>query len=260
MTVRWSSWAATDTGTVRSGNEDAFVDRPAAGIWAVADGAGGQEHGEVASAELKATLETPVIVTGAELMGEMRARVATVHHILRRRAEAEGEATGRSIVIASTLVIFVTQDAHFACLWCGDSRAYLLRGGVLTALTRDHSLVQEMVDTGVLDEAMAESHPHANILTRAIGGEDEPPELEKITGLAEAGDRFLLCSDGLFKALDTATIGRLLADENPARALIDAALAAAARDNVTAVVIVPAFEPAGDGTVRVRTDDPGAPG
>jgi serine/threonine protein phosphatase Stp1 len=251
LTPSWSSWAATDTGAVRSGNEDAFVDRPDARLWAVADGAGGMEHGEIASAELKATLEAPVDLTGAELMGEIRARVTAVHHALRSRADEESVATGRPVTIASTLVVFMTQEAHFACLWCGDSRAYLLRKGLLTPLTRDHSLVQELVDTGVLDGALAEKHPHANVLTRAVGGDVEAPELDKITGQAEPGDRFVLCSDGLFKALDQEAIGQLASGGDPARALIDAALANAARDNVTAVVIAPDFA-AEDPTIRER--------
>jgi serine/threonine protein phosphatase PrpC len=96
-----------------------------------------------------------------------------------------------------------------------------------------------MVDAGVLDAADAETHPRANILTRAIGAEGPAPHLDKITGRAEAGDRFLLCSDGLFKALDHATIGQLIAGDDPARSLIQAALAADARDNITALVVVP---------------------
>jgi serine/threonine-protein phosphatase Stp1 len=94
-----------------------------------------------------------------------------------------------------------------------------------------------MVDAGVLDADKAESHPHANVLTRAIGAGGGRPELDKIVGVAQAGDRFLLCSDGLFKALDTGTIAALIAGADPASALIAAALAASARDNITAVVV-----------------------
>ncbi len=239
MTYTWLSWGATDVGTVRSGNEDAFVERPELRLWAVADGAGGHEHGEVASAELKASLEASMELSGSDLVAEVRARVGAVHEALCSRAAKEAAATLRPVTIASTLVVFLADGEHFACLWCGDSRAYLLRGGVLTQLTRDHSLVQEMVDAGVLDAADAESHPRANVLTRAIGAEGPAPQLDKITGRAEAGDRFLLCSDGLFKALDAATIGQLIAGNDPARLLIKAALAADARDNITALVVVP---------------------
>jgi serine/threonine protein phosphatase Stp1 len=244
----WTSWAVTDVGTVRSNNEDSLVDLPAARLWAVADGAGGHQHGEVASQALKAALEAPFETSGADLVTEVRSRVAAVHDQLRERAESMGDHT----TIASTLVVLLADGAHFACLWCGDSRAYLLRGGELSALSKDHSLVQELVDAGLLAEADAERHPHANVLTRAIGAEGPAPELDKITGRAEAGDRFLLCSDGLFKALDAATIARLTGGPEPARALIAAALAAAARDNVTAVVAEPSPGEEGDGTVLVR--------
>ena len=237
MTVTWASWAVTDVGTVRSGNQDAFVDRQDLRIWAVADGAGGHEQGEVASGALKAILERPLSLTGAALVAAVRARVATVHHLLRERAEQEQARTGQPVTIASTLVVFLADGEHFACLWCGDSRAYLLRDGAMVQLTRDHSLVQEMVDAGVLAAQDAERHPHANVLTRAIGSDGDAPELDKVTGQAEPGDRFLLCSDGLFKALDEAHICKLATGDDPARRLIDAALAAAARDNVTAVVL-----------------------
>ncbi len=256
MTLTWSSWAATDVGTVRAANEDAFVDQPARRLWAVADGAGGHEHGEVASAALQAALEAAPDLAGVDRIVDTRDRVAAVHDALCRQAAAEAAETGRAVTIASTLVVLLADGAHFACLWCGDSRAYLLRGGMLTQLTRDHSLVQEMVDSGVLAADEAEQHPRANVLTRAIGAEGPPPELDKITGLAEPGDRFLLCSDGLFKVLDAGQIGHLVGQPDPARAIIAAALGAAVRDNVTAVVIETALAPvpdAGDdGTLLIR--------
>lgn len=244
MTLAWTSWAVTDPGTVRTNNEDSFVDRPVLRLWAVADGAGGHEHGEVAAAALKAALETPLQQTGADLVAEVRARVAAVHQEMRRLADEEAAETGQAVTIASTLVVFLADGPFFACLWCGDSRAYLLRGQSLTQVSRDHSLVQELVDAGMLAAEDAERHPHANVLTRAIGAEGPSPELDKISGRAEPGDRFLLCSDGLFKALDSAAILPLLQGPDPARDLINAALAAAARDNVTAVVIEASAEDA----------------
>ena len=156
-----------------------------------------------------------------------------------------------AVTIASTLVVLLADGPHFACLWCGDSRAYLLRDGTLTQLTRDHSLVQELVDAGMLASAEMERHPSANVLTRAIGAPGPAPEIDKVTGRAEPGDRFLLCSDGLFKALDSAAIAPLVARKAPAAALISAALSAGARDNITAVV-VHAQADATDGTVLRR--------
>lgn len=251
--LSWSSWAATDAGSVRTSNQDSFVNRPDVRLWAVADGAGGHQHGEIASAALREALEAPIGQTGADLVGEIRARVSAVHESLCRQAAAKQDEAGHAVTIASTLVVLLAQGGHFACLWCGDSRAYLLRDHAFTQITRDHSLVQEMVDAGVLAADQAEQHPHANVLTRAIGAEGAPPELDKIVGLAQPGDRFLLCSDGLFKALDAAAIAAITAGPDPASALITAALAAAARDNVTAVVIETAAEADGhDDTLMIR--------
>jgi protein phosphatase/serine/threonine-protein phosphatase Stp1 len=235
--AQWRSWALTDVGTVRTNNEDSFVSRPEIGLWMVADGAGGHEHGEIASRMLAGALEGATGVAGSDLIAEIRAHVARTHLELRARADAEADRSGHPITIASTIVIFLARGAHYACLWAGDSRIYRLRGGELAQLTRDHSLVQTLVDEGAISPDDAERHPHANIITRAIGAEGPDPELDKITDRAEPGDRFLLCSDGLNKALDSPLIARLTGTDDPARRLIDAALEYGVRDNVTAVVV-----------------------
>jgi protein phosphatase/serine/threonine-protein phosphatase Stp1 len=230
-------WASTHNGTVRKHNEDTFVSRPDIGLWAVADGAGGHDAGEVASGMLAETLTAiPPALSGVELLNVVRDRVAAVHASLL----AEAAQRGGGSVIASTLVVLMVRSGHFACLWAGDSRIYLLRGGVMQQVTRDHSLTQELVDAGVITAEQAEHHPQANVITRAVGGGDEVLELEKVSGLLEAGDRFLLCSDGLNKELDEATLAALLAGdegEGPGEALIGAAVAHGARDNVTALVV-----------------------
>jgi serine/threonine-protein phosphatase Stp1 len=143
-------------------------------------------------------------------------------------------------MIASTFVALILRDRHFACLWAGDSRAYLLRAGILSQVSRDHSLVQELVDAGNLAAEDAEHHPHANVITRAVGADSETLELDKIIGQAEPGDRFLLCSDGLSKTLSDGEIAGLLAAPDgvpPTELLIAAALAHRVNDNVTAVVV-----------------------
>ncbi len=240
----WRSWAVTDVGTVRTNNEDSFVSRPEVGLWMVADGAGGHEHGEMASAMLAGALQQTDGLAGSTLIAEIRSCVSRTHQELRGRADAEAGLSGNQVIIASTIAVFLASGPHFACLWAGDSRIYLLRQGQLTRLTRDHSLVQTLVDDGTISEAEAERHPHANIITRAIGADGPEPELDKVTDLAQPGDRFLLCSDGLNKALDEHLIGRLIATDDPARRLIDAALEYGVRDNVTAIVVE--YEPDGD--------------
>ena len=230
---RFESWAVTHPGAGRSHNEDTFVDRPDLGLWAVADGAGGHDAGEVASGMLKQALEEiPAGLSASELLAQVRLRVEAVHQALREEAERRGP---RSI-IASTLVVLLARDGHFACLWAGDARAYLLRDGVLAQVTRDHSLVQELVDAGAITPEEAEGHPRANVITRAVGAA-EALELDKVSSRLAAGDRFLLCSDGLSKTLPDAELAVLLAGPGPAERLVDEALARHATDNITVVAI-----------------------
>lgn len=250
MSGAWRSWAQSDVGTVRSSNEDSFVARPEAGLWMVADGAGGHQHGEVASQMLAALLAGTTDQAGSDLIAEIRSLVSRAHQALRHRAEAEAERSGMDVTIATTIAVLLARDAHFACLWAGDSRIYRLRGGQLTRLTRDHSLVQALVDQGAISAEEAEHHPHANVITRAIGAEGPEPELDKMTDRAEPGDRFLLCSDGLNKALSEAVIARLAKTDDPARRLIDAALEYGVRDNVTAIVVE--YAPDDDDTTLLR--------
>lgn len=233
MSATLVSEATTHPGTVRPRNEDAFVDRGDIGLWAVADGAGGHGAGDVASAAVAEALrDLPAGLTAAEMLAQVRLRIDAVHRDLQARAEAAGP--GR--IIATTIVILLARGEHFACLWAGDSRAYLLRDGALTRLTRDHSVVQELVEAGLIDDGDAESHPQANVITRAVGATGDL-ELDKVSARFAPGDLFLLCSDGLFKALPEAEMAAMLAAGGGSDALIAAALSAGARDNVTALAV-----------------------
>jgi serine/threonine protein phosphatase Stp1 len=233
---QYRSRAVTHPGTRRGHNEDMFVARPDLGLWAVADGAGGHKAGDVASGMIATTLETiPGALNADEMLSQVRLRIGATHAALQEYAAR----MGKGMLVASTVVVLIVRRGHFACLWAGDSRAYLLRDGVLQRVTRDHSLVQEMVDAGELDEADAEGHPRANVITRAVGDMAETMELDKVTGRVVVGDRFLLCSDGLSKVLDDATIADVLKAgpaEQAADDLLTEALTRNATDNVTAVV------------------------
>ncbi len=238
-TARFGSFrscAATHQGTANRLNEDSYVNRPDLGVWAVADGAGGHERGEIASAEVAGALQgiTPGL-SAAEMLLEVRSRLETAHAHL--NAEATRHGTGA--LVATTVVVVLARDDHFACLWAGDSRAYLLRGHALTKITRDHSLVQALVESGEISEAEAARHPKANVITRAVGAGVEQLELEKRTGQLKVGDRLLLCSDGLSKTLSEELLAELLSgdDESAAERLVTAALLAKVIDNVTAVTI-----------------------
>ncbi|WP_137181635.1 PP2C family serine/threonine-protein phosphatase [Roseomonas sp. AR75] len=233
---RFRSSGRTDPGARRSHNEDSYLDRPEAGLWAVADGAGGHEAGEVASGMIRDALAAiPDDLPAGQVLGEVRQRLALVHEALREAGARQGGGT-----IASTVVVLIVRGGHFACLWAGDSRLYRLRQGSLEQITRDHSLVQELVDAGMLHPDEAESHPRANVITRAVGAGEDGLEVDKTSDRVLPGDRFLLCSDGLTKTLPAGEIATLLAVPDAALApelLIAAALAREASDNVTAVAV-----------------------
>lgn len=233
-TWRYRSSAATHPGAVRAHNEDSYVDRPDLGLWAVADGAGGHQAGDVASRIITDALNaiSPGF-DGAELLTEVRHCLARADQTLR----AEAARRGPHAMLVSTIVVLLMRDDYFACLWAGDSRAYLLRGGHFRPLTRDHSLVQELFDAGAISAAEALRHPSRNIITRAVGAESL--ELDKVTDRLASGDRFLLCSDGLFKTMPEPALCELLAAdrEDTAQRLVAAALARQADDNVTAVAV-----------------------
>jgi protein phosphatase/serine/threonine-protein phosphatase Stp1 len=235
-TPRFRSWAVTHPGAKRTHNEDAYVDRPDLGIWAVADGAGGHAAGEVASGMIADALQAiPTGLSAPELLAQVRLALEHTHNALREEATRRGP----DVLVASTVVVMLARGDHFACLWAGDSRAYLLRRGVLRQVTRDHSLVQELLEAGAIGPDEVNNHPRGNVITRAVGAELDEFLLDKVSDRLLSGDRFLLCSDGLCKTLPETELASLLAaiDGMPAQAVIDAALALDASDNVTAVMV-----------------------
>jgi protein phosphatase len=234
--MRWTSGAATDQGRVRSVNQDAYLDRPDLGIWAVADGMGGHADGAVASHALADALGH---LAQPKLLGlAADAAVEAIETVNRQLIERAAQ-TGSGDLIGSTVVALLALGGYCALLWVGDSRIYRLRDGNLEQLTRDHSQVQALVDSGSLTPEMAEMHPLSNVLLRAVGSEDQIEIDRRIERLAP-GDRYLLCSDGLFREVGAETIASTLAGLPPAdaaRALIQLACDHGGRDNVTAVVV-----------------------
>jgi serine/threonine protein phosphatase PrpC len=225
--------AATDPGG-RADNEDAFLNRSDLGLWAVADGAGGYAHGAAASrAVIEALDAIPSGLSGAEMLAQVRLRLTAAHVGLLAKAAAQGN----GCVMASTVVVLIARGSHFVCLWAGDSRVYRLRDGALHQLTRDHSLVQRLLDDGEITEAEADTHPQRNVITRAIGGSEDLETMDKVTGRLHAADRFLLCSDGLCKTLSSAELAECLVENAEAEPMVMAALRQGASDNVTAVVV-----------------------
>jgi len=232
---KFLSLGRTHAGCVRALNEDAYLDRREVGLWAVADGMGGHECGEVASAR---------VIDGLAAVTTFGSAYAFRHGVcnsLQQANEAlvEQAATRLSGAIGATVVSMLVYQGHYACVWAGDSRAYLYRAGEVRRLTRDHSVVQALVDAGELRQDNVRHHKQANVVTRAVGAHPTL-ELESVHGRIQAGDRFLLCSDGLTAVLGDGEIGDLM-KRSPLQAAVDGLIARAisrgAPDNVTVVVI-----------------------
>lgn len=213
----------TDVGRVRKINEDRVLDRGDAGLWAVADGMGGMRSGDVAAQAVVDALAGLETVSADGIAGALGEASAAIH------AQGGGQS-------GATIVAALVADGQATILWAGDSRAYQVRGSKVRQITRDHSFVQEMVDRGLIDAAEADSHPRANVITRAVGVA-ESLELDRLEIELAAGDRLLLCSDGVSRSLDLADLARA----EPLDALADRLLAAALErdgsDNASLVLI-----------------------
>ncbi|CAN5203843.1 protein phosphatase 2C domain-containing protein [soil metagenome] len=233
LVLAWG--AATDTGRRRAHNEDSFLARVP--IFAVADGMGGHSAGDIASAAVVSRLSEAVIepFTDADTI-ERGLRAATVD--IGRAADEKELGVGTTV---TGVALSVQDDEPFWTVFnVGDSRVYLYERDALVQVTVDHSVVQELVDAGIIRAEDAEAHPDSNVITRAVGFNVEAVPDYWVVPVRE-GDRLLLCSDGLTKELDAEAIRRHLAAgdsaEATANALVDAALEAGGRDNITTIVI-----------------------
>ncbi len=225
--------ATTHIGRVRNGNEDSYVALPEIGLWLVADGMGGQEAGEVASA-----IAAYTICEEVKRDASLEHAISKAHEAIRETAELDTGSAG----MGTTVVALLSQGSNYQLAWVGDSRAYLWDLRRLRRLTRDHSMVQELVDAGAITEEQAENHPQRNIITQSVGVPiEEGPIIETITGTWAAGQSILLCSDGLTTELPDKKIRDILADtvspQDSARQLMRTALARGGHDNVTVLLI-----------------------
>ncbi|MDR3376227.1 MAG: protein phosphatase 2C domain-containing protein, partial [Ancalomicrobiaceae bacterium] len=197
--IVFETGVASDKGLVRQVNEDAYLLRPGVGVWAVSDGMGGHAAGQFAS---------HMVVDGlsgvgehddaAGLVADCSARLVDANDRLREAARSMGhERSG------ATVVVLILHEKTFACVWCGDSRIYRVRGGMIQQLTRDHSEVEELIARGLLAREDAKTWPRRNVITRAVGVADTVA-VETVSGEVEFDDVFVLCSDGLTGHLDDA--------------------------------------------------------
>ncbi len=232
----FESIAKSHVGLVRKLNEDAFVDRPMIGLWAVADGMGGHQAGDVASRLISEALDavTPAM-SGFLFLTEVKESLSRVNRTLIAQSSQMAEGS----LIGSTVVALLAFDGHFACVWAGDSRAYLFRDGQLRRLSRDHSVVQELTDSGYMTVEDARHSKRANVITRAVGVHKDLV-LDVVQGPSDPGDRYLLCSDGLTGLVEDTEIAQILSQsplDAAAEDLIALTLERGAKDNVTVVII-----------------------
>lgn len=233
--MRFECASRTNVGLKRSINEDSILVETDRGLWAVADGMGGHEAGEIASTMVTDALRClPELSDVDALAGEAVEALQKVNRQLIELAHSGGSKQ----TIGTTIVGLAVTDGTFRCFWMGDSRAYLLRDGEIGRITHDHSLVQNLVDAGMLNADEAETHENANLITRAVGVA-ENCEVDIVSGEVRPGDQFVLASDGLTRVVrDHELADELLrgSPEEAADRLIDTVLARGAPDNVSLII------------------------
>ena len=235
----------TDVGRVRDHNEDRVLCLPDRGLWLVADGMGGYASGEVASAVV--VEEVPKLLeNGLDIEEALRETHRRIH-----QAVAQGLG---GVGMGSTAVVLQHRGRSYEIAWVGDSRAYLWDGSSLKRLTRDHSLVQQLLDSGAITEDIAQRHPQRNVITQALGSAQAEIRVDTVRGNSLPGDRFLLCSDGLTSELSDREIAAILSGQGTcqtlAERLIEAANGRGGRDNISVLLI----EVAGEAATMPATD------
>lgn len=233
--VMFDTGGATHVGKVRQRNEDSYLTRPDTGLWAVADGMGGHDDGDIASRTVVETLQTiEYPASAAHLLSLCEERIAEANSQLRAMSQERG-----GNIIGATIAVLLTYDGFYACIWSGDSRVYIVRGGQITQLSRDHTEVQDLLSEGVITAEEAKTWPGRNVITRAIGAFDQP-ELEMRSGPLEPGDSFIICSDGLTHHVQDQEIMQYASSYMSQQAcdgLIALTLERGAVDNVTVVIV-----------------------
>jgi PPM family protein phosphatase len=240
----------TDVGRQRHTNEDNFYDQPP--LFAVADGMGGAQAGEVAS-----EMAIDEFVRERDTDGPAEEQLAQIARAANRKIWDLAQSDSRRAGMGTTLTAAMLDAQHVAVGHVGDSRLYLFRNGELERLTRDHSLVEEFVRQGKLTPEQAEKHPQRSVITRALGPENSV-EVDAFRVAARAGDIYLLCSDGLSGMVSDADMAEILAAggslDQLAQRLIDAANDNGGRDNITAVLFRVEDDGTGDARAQMPTD------
>lgn len=225
----------TNQGNVRDHNEDAILDHPDVGLWGVADGMGGHRGGDIASGMIVDSLkQTPRPQSFSGFVDDVDDRIRAVNDTLYTKA-----LNGEQSVSGSTVAVLLAWGRYCLTAWAGDSRVYRFRDGALKQISRDHSEAQELLDGGTIAPDANDARLNSNIITRAVGGLDDLTLDLELRELREK-DRFLICSDGLYREVSEADIIKHLAKPEPKQAcegLIQQALSGPCSDNVSVVVV-----------------------
>ncbi len=233
--LRFSGTGRSDVGLVRGDNEDSGFVGPT--LLLVADGVGGNAGGEIASATTAYVVSADALAhTGAEPATVLERAVAASNHEVAAGVQASPDLHG----MATTLTALLTDGERFALAHVGDSRGYVFRDEELTRVTTDHTWVHKMVDSGRMSEEEAAVHPWRNVVLRTVNGESDADTDAIVVPLSlRAGDRVLLCSDGVTDLVSETRLEQVLeryGDDAAADTILDAALAAGGRDNITVVI------------------------
>lgn len=235
LILPWRSAALSHCGPRHRENEDCCLERPEIGLWAVADGMGGHADGHVASRTLCRALDRIRTASSlVDLAESVESAVAAANSELLARGATARPAT----VIGTTAAVLMIHGSYALCAWCGDSRVHLVRDREVFLLTRDHSLVQEMIDRGEIDHDAARTHRASHVVNRAVGVAPAA-ELERLAIEVRPGDRFLLCTDGVSRLVAVAELADLAVDDpdTAVRGIVDLAQARGATDDVTALAV-----------------------
>lgn len=237
----WNSSEYSHPGHRRAINEDAVYSDARSRIWCVADGMGGHQNGDLASQWLvEAIASMPIYPSLDASVSELQKRIFSLNQTLYEKGgELSVGSHNKRQTVGCTFVIFISDGTHNTCLWAGDSRLYLLRNEHLYQITDDHSVVNDLISRGVISEAESHNHPQSHVVTRALGA-SKALSIEKKMFTAQEGDRYLLCSDGVYNELEPNDISAALAFDDSSqscRALVDKVLETEAGDNLTVCVI-----------------------
>ena len=241
--------SVTHPGRLSQRNQDSCLVRTDVGLWAVADGMGGHEAGEIASQAVVEALDAIVApASAADLLEQSRERVLEAN---RRIIDLSAQRGG--VTIGTTVAILLIRDDYFACVWAGDSRVYSIKSNEISQLSVDHTELEELIASGALSPAEVRDWPN-NVITRAVGVVNDP-ELDLVTGPVTPGETFVVCSDGLTKHLSNEEILLHVSTRQPQAAcdaMLELALQRGGHDNLTIIIvrIAATRHPTNETTVR----------